>query len=81
MPTAFFVTADAGPASCRVIGRVLNPWGHQYILYKFIHCTPELNRGDFCSLLDILTRIGRTVNIYNLLLLASNAARTKPNGF
>jgi len=48
MPTAFFVTADANPASCRVIGWVLGPWGHQSILYKFIHCTPELNRGDFC---------------------------------
>ena len=29
IPTALFVTADATSASGRVIGWVLNPWGHQ----------------------------------------------------
>jgi len=48
IPTALFVTADANPASCRVIGWVLSPWGHQFYLYKSIHCTPELNLRFLC---------------------------------
>ena len=48
MLTALFVTADANSTSCQVIGRVLDSVGPSVYLYKFIHCTPELNRGDFC---------------------------------
>ena len=39
-----FDTAGCQPASCRVIGRVLSPWGPSVTSYEIIHCTPKLNQ-------------------------------------
>ena len=58
MPTALFFTADATPASCRVIGWVLNPWGHQLMCTHLFMAHLTKIVGDLVAKLHSLRAVG-----------------------